>query len=132
MVWSPLAGGLLSGKFGPGRRGPEGARRASFDFPPVDKDRAWKCIDAMREIGEAHGVSRRARGAGLAAGQALRDQRHHRRQERRAARRQPRRRRALTLSAEEMARLDEVSALPPEYPGWMLARQSAERIPQPK
>src|ERR1700761_261908 len=51
MVWSPLAGGLLSGKFGPGSNGPEGARRVAFDFPPVDKDRAWKCVDAMREIG---------------------------------------------------------------------------------
>ena len=49
MVWSPLAGGLLSGKFGPGSNGPEGARRAAFDFPPCDKDRAWKCVDAMRE-----------------------------------------------------------------------------------
>src|SRR5581483_11498167 len=45
MVWSPLAGGLLSGKYGPGSNGPEGARRAAFDFPPVDKDRAWKCVE---------------------------------------------------------------------------------------
>ncbi len=50
LVWSPLAGGLLSGKFGPGSNGPEGARRVAFDFPPVDKERAWKCVDAMREI----------------------------------------------------------------------------------
>src|SRR5271170_6112572 len=57
LVWSPLAGGLLSGKFGPGSNGPEGARRAAFDFPPVNKDRAWKCIDAMREVAEAHGTS---------------------------------------------------------------------------
>ena len=57
MVWSPLAGGLLSGKFGPGANGPEGARRASFDFPPVDQDRAWACVAAMREVAAAHGVS---------------------------------------------------------------------------
>ena len=38
---------------------------------------------------------------------------------------------ALSLSAEEMAALDEVSALPPEYPGWMLARQGAGRRPEP-
>ena len=50
LVWSPLAGGLLSGKFGPGPQRPENARRASFDFPPVDKDRAWACVAAMREI----------------------------------------------------------------------------------
>jgi diketogulonate reductase-like aldo/keto reductase len=38
----------------------------------------------------------------------------------------------LKLSAEEMKTLDDVSALPGEYPGWMLARQGSERIPQPK
>jgi len=38
----------------------------------------------------------------------------------------------LSLSADEMKKLDEVSALPPEYPGWMLARQGAERRPNPK
>jgi aryl-alcohol dehydrogenase-like predicted oxidoreductase len=41
LVWSPLAGGLLSGKFGPGAEGPEDSRRVTFDFPPVDRDRAW-------------------------------------------------------------------------------------------
>jgi aryl-alcohol dehydrogenase-like predicted oxidoreductase len=57
MVWSPLAGGLLSGKFGPGSNNPEGSRRTTFDFPPVDKDRAWKCVEAMREVGDAHGAT---------------------------------------------------------------------------
>jgi aryl-alcohol dehydrogenase-like predicted oxidoreductase len=54
MVWSPLAGGLLSGKFGPGAPGNGEGRRATFDFPPVDKDRAWACIAAMREIAKKH------------------------------------------------------------------------------
>ena len=44
MVWSPLAGGLLSGKYGPGAPGNGEGRRASFDFPPVDKDKAWACV----------------------------------------------------------------------------------------
>ena len=71
MVWSPLAGGLLSGKFGPRRQAaPKGARRATFDFPPVNKDRAWDCSTPMREVGDAHGRLGRPRGAGLAAGQA--------------------------------------------------------------
>jgi aryl-alcohol dehydrogenase-like predicted oxidoreductase len=131
MVWSPLAGGLLSGKFGPGSNGPEGARRAAFDFPPVDKDRAWKCIDAMREVAGAHGVSV-ARVAlayvlakpfvmsviiGAKTMEQLDDNLD-------AVK--------LALSAEEMKTLDEVSALPGEYPGWMLARQGAERVPKPK
>ena len=131
MVWSPLAGGLLSGKFGPGSNGPEGARRVAFDFPPVDKDRAWKCIDTMREIGNAKGVSV-ARVAlayvlhkpfvttviiGAKTMEQLDDNLE-------AAK--------FTLTADEMKTLDEVSALPGEYPGWMLARQGAERVPQPK
>jgi len=130
MVWSPLAGGLLSGKFGPGSNGPEGARRVSFDFPPVDKDRAWTCVAAMREIAEAKGVSV-ARVAlawllakpwvssviiGAKTAEQLADNI--------AAT-------ELTLSADEMAELDKVSALPPEYPGWMLARQGELRRPKP-
>ncbi|MFP3758592.1 aldo/keto reductase, partial [Cupriavidus sp. SIMBA_020] len=50
LVWSPLAGGLLSGKFGPGAPADAGARRAHFDFPPVDLERAWPCVAAMRTL----------------------------------------------------------------------------------
>jgi len=57
MVWSPLAGGLLTGKFDREGNGPEGTRRASFDFPPVNKDRAFDCVDVMREVAEEQGVS---------------------------------------------------------------------------
>ncbi len=57
MVWSPLAGGLLTGKYGRDGKGPDGARRVDFDFPPVDKERAFACIDTMRPIAEEHGVS---------------------------------------------------------------------------
>ncbi|HTT99817.1 MAG TPA: aldo/keto reductase [Rhizomicrobium sp.] len=131
MVWSPLAGGLLSGKFGPGSNGPEGARRVAFDFPPVDKDRAWKCIDAMREIGNARGVSvaRVALAYVLAKpfvttviiGAKTMEQLDDNLE---AAK--------FNLTANEMKTLDEVSALPGEYPGWMLARQGAERVPPPK
>jgi len=131
MVWSPLAGGLLSGKFGPGSNGPEGARCVAFDFPPVDKDRAWKCVDAMREIGNARGVSvaRVALAYVLAKpfvttviiGAKTMEQLDDNLE---AAR--------LALTPGEMKALDDVSALPSEYPGWMLARQGAERVPQPK
>lgn len=131
MVWSPLAGGLLSGKFGPGSNGPEGARRVVFDFPPVDKDRAWKCVDAMREIGSTRGVSvaRVALAYVLAKpfvttviiGAKTMEQLDDNLE---AAK--------LTLTADEMKKLDDVSAMPAEYPGWMLARQGAERVPQPK
>ncbi len=46
MVWSPLAGALLSGKYERDSANAEG-RRVAFDFPPVDKSRAFDCIDAM-------------------------------------------------------------------------------------
>jgi len=129
MVWSPLAGGLLSGKFGPGANTPEGARRVAFDFPPVDKDRAWPVVAAMREIGKAHEVSvARVALAWLLAkphvmsviiGAKTLEQLD----DNLAAV-------DLTLSAEEIARLDEVSAIPSEYPGWMFARQGGARRPR--
>lgn len=57
LVWSPLAGGLLSGKFGRGKQGEEGSRRSAFDFPPVPMDHAYNVIDAMERIGAKTGVS---------------------------------------------------------------------------
>jgi aryl-alcohol dehydrogenase-like predicted oxidoreductase len=131
MVWSPLAGGLLSGKFGPGSNGPEGARRAAFDFPPVNKDRAWACIDAMREIGEKHAVSvARVALAWILAkpfvtsvivGAKTMEQLDDNLEATK-----------VQLTPDEMKKLDDVSAMPPEYPGWMLERQGTERRPKPK
>jgi aryl-alcohol dehydrogenase-like predicted oxidoreductase len=131
MVWSPLAGGLLSGKFGPDTATPNDARRASFDFPPVDRDRAWACVAAMREIGEGRGVSvARVALAWLLAkpsvmsiiiGAKTVDQLD----DNLAAA-------DLELTAQEVARLDAVSDLPVEYPAWMLARQGGQgRVPEP-
>ena len=57
MVWSPLAGGLLSGKFRRDFAGPNDARRARFDFPPVEREHAYNIVDAIRPIAERHGVS---------------------------------------------------------------------------
>lgn len=130
LAWSPLAGGLLSGKFSRDADGPQGSRRAVFDFPPVNRERAFDCVDVMREIGEAHGVSP-ARVAlayilkkpfttsviiGAKTVEQLDDNL--------AAT-------GLDLTAEDMAKLDEVSKLPPEYPGWMFERQGGHRVPQP-
>ena len=131
LVWSPLAGGLLSGKFGPGSNGPEGARRVAFDFPPVNKDRAWKCVDAMREIANSRGVSvaRVALAYVLAkpfvTSVIIGAKTQAQLDDNLAAA-------TLALSAEEMTKLDTVSALPSEYPGWMLDRQGGDRRPRPK
>jgi aryl-alcohol dehydrogenase-like predicted oxidoreductase len=129
MVWSPLAGGLLSGKFGPGAPTVEGARRNNFDFPPVDKDRGWACVAAMREIGEAHGVSvARVALAWLLAQPHVMSiiigaKTNEQLDDNLAAV-------ALKLTPDDLKKLDEVSKLPPEYPGWMFERQGSARIPQ--
>ncbi len=57
MVWSPLAGGLLSGKYRRDEKGPEGSRRADFDFPPVNKDKAFDILDVMHPMAEEKGIS---------------------------------------------------------------------------
>ena len=130
MVWSPLAGGLLSGKFGPGSNNPEGSRRTTFDFPPVDKDRAWKCVEVMREVGEAHGVTvARVALAWLLQKPAVMSiiigaKTLEQLDDNLAAA-------GLPLSPEEMSKLDAVSELPSEYPGWMFARQGGSRRPKP-
>jgi aryl-alcohol dehydrogenase-like predicted oxidoreductase len=130
MVWSPLAGGLLSGKFSADGSGPEGTRRASFDFPLVDKPRAFRTVDAMRPIAQQHQVSvaqiamawllSRPQVSTVIMGAKTPEQLA----DNMAASK-------LELSADELRVLDEVSALPPEYPGWMLARQGLSRIKPP-
>ncbi len=130
MVWSPLAGGLLSGKFGPGADGPKDARRAQFDFPPVDRERAWKVIEVMRAIGDAKGVSvARVALAWLlhkpyVTSVIIGAKRIEQLDDNIAAA-------SLSLTVEEMTRLDAVSELPAEYPGWMTTRQGASRQPVP-
>jgi aryl-alcohol dehydrogenase-like predicted oxidoreductase len=60
LIWSPLAGGLLSGKYRRGEDAPEGSRRFSGTWtePPIyDEDKLYETIDALVAISEAHGVS---------------------------------------------------------------------------
>jgi len=129
MVWSPLAGGLLSGKFGRDQQGEAGSRRISFDFPPVNRERAHDCIDVMQPIARAHGVSvaqvaiawllHQPRVTSVIIGAKRADQLA----DNLAAA-------GLTLSTDELQQIDKVSALPPEYPGWMLERQGGARRKQ--
>jgi aryl-alcohol dehydrogenase-like predicted oxidoreductase len=126
MVWSPLAGGFLSGKYGRDGAGPNDGRRVTFDFPPVDKERAFDCIDAMRRIADARGVSV----ARIALAYVLNKRfvmsviigakTVEQLDDNLAAA-------GIRLTEEEMAALDTVSALPPEYPGWMLQRQQEQQ-----
>lgn len=127
LVWSPLAGGLLSGRFSRANQSPEGSRRSSFDFPIVDKERAWNVIDVLKPIAEAHGCSpARIALAWLLAKPVVTSvivgaKRLSQLEDNIAAV-------GIVLSDDEVARLDAVSELPPEYPGWMLATQGADRL----
>lgn len=131
MVWSPLAGGLLSGKYERQGKGPDGARRADFDFPPVNRERAFDCIDAMRPIAQAHGVSvsqvalawllaRRQVSSVIIGARNLDQLRDNLGSV------------ALQLGTEELQALERVSALPPEYPGWMIDFQGRYRADAPR
>ena len=130
MVWSPLAGGLLSGKFSPDGKGPDGTRRASFDFPVVDKPRAFKVVDAMRPIAAQHQATvaqvalawllSRPQVSTVIMGAKTPEQLA----ENLGAS-------ALVLTPDELQVLDDVSKLPPEYPGWMLAMQAQYRAKAP-
>jgi len=130
MVWSPLAGGLLSGKFSPDGKGPEGARRASFDFPVVDKARAFAVVDAMRPIAARHQASvaqvalawllGRPQVSSVIIGAKTPEQLT----DNLGAC-------ALELGVEDLQALEAVSKLPPEYPGWMLAMQGQYRAKPP-
>jgi aryl-alcohol dehydrogenase-like predicted oxidoreductase len=126
MVWSPLAGGLLSGKYSRDKEKETGGRRANFDFPPINKDRAFDIIDVLQPMASAKGTTV----AGLALAWLLH---------------QP----AVTtviigankmeqlednlksidikFSTDELEKLDKVSRLPAEYPGWMLEFTGADR-----
>ena len=126
MVWSPLAGGLLSGKYHRGQESEGEGRRASFDFPPVGRDRAYDIIDMLREMAEA----KKASVAQLALAWLLHQKpvtsvilgakRIDQLKDNLAAV-------DVEFTKDELIRLDKVSALPPEYPGWMIARQSGYR-----
>lgn len=127
MVWSPLAGGLLSGKYS--RDGAGDGRRDAFDFPPVNKDKAFDVIDAMRVIADARGASV----AQIALAWLLHRpvvtsvivgaKRVEQLTDNIGAT-------TLVLSAEDIATLDAVSALTTEYPGWMLETQGKYRADQ--
>ncbi len=126
LPWSPLAGGFLTGKFSRDGQGPEGARRSSFDFPPLDRERAFRIMDVARPIAAAHDASiarvalawllHQPAVTSVIIGAKTREQLADNLASA-----------DLKLSAEELAALAAASQLPAEYPGWMLERMSAER-----
>ncbi len=125
MVWSPLAGGLLSGKYSRNAKTEEG-RRVNFDFPPVNKERAFDIIDVMQELADKKGVTvaqialswllHQPVVTSVIIGAKRTDQLTDNIKST-----------EVSLTSEELLKLEEVSKLLPEYPGWMIERQSADR-----
>ena len=128
MPWSPLAGGFLSGKYTRDNEIAGDSRRDAFDFPPINKAKAYDLIDLMAIIGKKHNVSV----ASVALNWVIR---------------QPGVTSTiigaknllqlndnisavnLQMMPEEVQQLNDASALAPEYPGWMVARQALGRWP---
>jgi aryl-alcohol dehydrogenase-like predicted oxidoreductase len=127
LVWSPLAGGLLSGKFSRTNQKPADSRRTEYDFPLVDKERTWNILDVMSPIAKAHGCSAaRLALAWLLAKPAVTSviigaKRPDQLKDNLPAM-------ELTLTLDEIKQLDEASALALEYPGWVLPFQGADRL----
>jgi aryl-alcohol dehydrogenase-like predicted oxidoreductase len=129
MVWSPLAGGFLSGKYTRDTKPTDGSRRTTFDFPPIEVERAYDCIDVMRGIAEAKKVSiaqialawllHQSAVTSVIIGAKRVDQLD----DNIAAT-------EVGLNEEELAALNKASALVKEYPGWMFDRQGAYRVDQ--
>jgi aryl-alcohol dehydrogenase-like predicted oxidoreductase len=126
--WSPLAGGLISGKFDLEKPGPGGARRTTFDFPPVNRERASTVLMALRSVADAIGISvarvalawllTRTFVTSVIIGATTREQLV----DNLAAS-------EVLLASEHVTQLDAASAMPAEYPGWMIDRQDRDRRP---
>jgi aryl-alcohol dehydrogenase-like predicted oxidoreductase len=128
MVWSPLAGGLLSGKYDRNTAQAGDSRRDGFDFPPVNRDRAWNVVDVMREIAAQHQISVASVAIAWLLHQSvvtsviigakttvqLEDNL-------KAV--------DVKLSDDDLKRLNDVSILATEYPQWMIETQGSGRSP---
>jgi len=126
MVWSPLAGGLLSGKYSRNQDKDSSGRRVNFDFPPVNRDRAFDIIDQLKLMAAAKNTTV----AGLALAWLLHqpavttviigaNKMEQLEDNLKSV--------DLTFSPEELDKLDKLSHLPAEYPGWMLERTGGDR-----
>lgn len=128
MPWSPLAGGFLSGKFTRTNQIAGDSRRDSFDFPPINKEKAYDIIDLLIAIGEKYNVT----AAQVALAWVLKQpgitsviigaKTQMQLNDNISAT-------SLSLSSEDLNQLNQISELPSEYPSWMINRQLQGRFP---
>jgi aryl-alcohol dehydrogenase-like predicted oxidoreductase len=125
LIWSPLAGGFLSGKFT--REGESSGRRKNFDFPPVDKEKGFDIVDKLKEISESKSVSiAQIALAWLLHKQGVTSVIIGARKEEQLI--DNLKSVDVVLSGEEIQQLDEVSAQALEYPNWMAPMQRGENL----
>ena len=127
MVWSPLAGGLLSGKYSRNEEIKEGGRRANFDFPPIDKERAFNVVDVLQPMAEEKNASvaqlalawllKQPSVTSVIIGANKMEQLNDNLKST-----------EVTFTDDEMEKIAEASKLPMEYPGWMLEFTGKDRI----
>ena len=126
LPWSPLAGGMLSGKFRRDQQDPEGARRTDFDFPPVDRERVFDAVDVLEAVAaELDATIPQVALAWLLAQPAVSsviigaNKMSQLDDNLQAV--------DLTLTADQLERLDAVTRPNPIYPSWMVERQNSGR-----
>lgn len=126
MVWSPLAGGFLTGKYKRDQQGSQDTRRTNFDFPPINKEKAFDIIDVLEPMAKEKNASIAELALAWLLHQPvvstviigaknitqLGDNINSTK---------------ISFTTEELTKLDEISKLAPEYPGWMIERQGGER-----
>ncbi len=128
LVWSPLAGGFLSGKFTRNGAVDEESRRSKFSFPPVNLEKAYVIIEVMQEVAKR----RSATVAQVALGWLLHQpsvtsviigaKKLNQLKDNLGAV-------DLKLDTQDLKQLDEASRLAPEYPNWMFGAQGSDRRP---
>jgi aryl-alcohol dehydrogenase-like predicted oxidoreductase len=129
MCWSPLAGGLLSGKFDRNGASDPRSRRANIQFPPVEETNVFNIIELLKLIAKRHDTSAAqialswllAQPAvtsvitGVKSPEQLADNISAI---------------DLVLSADEKKELDEVSRSRAMYPGWIQRYNAKGRVPE--
>lgn len=118
ITWSPLASGFLSGKYSKENPLPQDSRRVKFDFPPVDIDKGYKVIEALRTIADKHQASiaqvalawvmQQSFVSSVLIGATKLEQLDDNLKSAQ-----------LTLDQEDLRTIEELTAIQPPYPAWM-------------